>query len=100
MNTAHQLGMALGLAVLSAVAVRAGAGLDGPAAVAEHVRAAWSGSCVLLALALLVVVVLVVPAHRHTRPGATAVDQPREALPVPGSTGTASWEHQRPAWTS
>ncbi|HLM07827.1 MAG TPA: MFS transporter [Blastococcus sp.] len=99
-NTAHQLGMALGLAVLSAVAVRAGAGLDGPAAVTGHVRAAWSGSCVLLALALLVVVVLVVPAHRHTRPGATAVDRPREALPVPGSTGTASREHQRPAWTS
>jgi EmrB/QacA subfamily drug resistance transporter len=33
-NTAHQLGMALGLAVLSAVAVRAETGLDGPAAVA------------------------------------------------------------------
>ena len=34
-NTAHQLGMALGLAVLSAVAVRAGAGPDGPDAVAR-----------------------------------------------------------------
>src|SRR3954466_4781158 len=53
-NTAHQLGTALGLAVLSAVALRAGAGTDADA-VAEHVRAALTGSSVLLAFALLIV---------------------------------------------
>jgi hypothetical protein len=66
-NTAHQLGMALGLAVLAAVAVRAGAGTDGPSAVAAHVRAALTGSTVLLALALAVVLALVVPAGRAER---------------------------------
>src|SRR3954467_763453 len=55
-NTAHQLGMALGLAVLSAVALRAGAGLEGPAA-AERVAAALTASSVLLAVALLLVLV-------------------------------------------
>jgi EmrB/QacA subfamily drug resistance transporter len=66
-NTAHQLGTALGLAVLSAVALRAGSGSSGPDAVAEHVRAALTGSSVLLALALLIVLVLIVPAGRSDR---------------------------------
>ena len=87
-NTSHQLGMALGLAVLSAVAVRAGAGLEGPAAVAEHVRAALTGSSVLLALALLVVLAVMAPAGR------------KGALPVPGSTGTAGERKGHRAWTS
>jgi predicted MFS family arabinose efflux permease len=65
-NTAHQLGTALGLAVLSAVALRAGAGTDADA-VAEHVRAALTGSSVLLAFALLIVLALVVPGARHGR---------------------------------
>jgi EmrB/QacA subfamily drug resistance transporter len=67
-NTAHQLGTALGLAVLSAVALRAGAGSGSPDAVAAHVRAALTGSSVLLALALLAVLLLVVPAGRSQRP--------------------------------
>src|SRR4051812_39470790 len=92
-NTAHQLGTALGLAVLAAVAIRAGAGLSGPAAVAEHVRAALTGSSVLLALGLLVVLVLIVPAGRVPR-------RPREVLAVPGSAGTASREERSAAWTS
>jgi EmrB/QacA subfamily drug resistance transporter len=74
-NTAHQLGTALGLAVLSAVALRAGTGSGGPVAVAEQVRAALTGSSALLALALLVVLVLVVPAGRSDRRVAS-VDQP------------------------
>jgi EmrB/QacA subfamily drug resistance transporter len=65
LNTVHQLGMALGLAVLSAVAVRAGDGLDGPAAVVEQVGAALTGGSVLLAVALLVVLVVLVPG-RHS----------------------------------
>jgi hypothetical protein len=91
-NTAHQLGTALGLAVLSAVALRTGGGSVGPEAVAEHVRAALTGSSVLLALALLVVLVLIVQNRRANRP--------RGALPVPGSTGTASPPGSRRAWTS
>ena len=76
-NTAHQLGTALGLAVLSAVALRAGSGSSGPDAVAEQVRAALTGSSVLLALALLIVLVLIVPAGRSDRRRHVAsVDQP------------------------
>ncbi|WP_198664457.1 MFS transporter [Jiangella endophytica] len=63
-NTAHQLGMALGLAVLVAVAAPAGAGADGPAAVAAHVSVALTGSSVLLAAALVVVLVVIVPGGR------------------------------------
>ena len=76
-NTANQLGTALGLAVLSAVALRAGSGSSGPDAVAQHVRAALTGSSVLLALALLVVLVLIVPTGRSDRRRHVAsVDQP------------------------
>jgi EmrB/QacA subfamily drug resistance transporter len=91
-NTAHQLGMALGLAVLSAVALRADAGMGGPDAVAQHVRAALTGSSVILALALLVVLVVIVPARR--------AQGSKGALPVPGSTGTASGRSVRRAWSA
>jgi predicted MFS family arabinose efflux permease len=91
-NTAHQLGMALGLAVLSAVALRAGTGVGGPEAVAQHVRAALTGSSVILALALLVVLVVLVPAGR--------ANGSKGALPVPGSTGTASGRSTRRAWSA
>ena len=64
-NTAHQLGMALGLGILVAFAADAGANLDGPAAVTEHVGAALTGGTVLLALALVVVLTVIVPAARH-----------------------------------
>jgi len=88
-NTAHQLGTALGLAVLSAVALRAGAGASGADAVAEHVSAALTGSSVLLAFALVVALVLVVPAGRS-----------KGALPVPGTTGTAIRPELRAASSS
>src|SRR3954469_17155787 len=74
-NTAHQLGMALGLAVLSAVAAGAGAGLDGPAAVAEPVGAALTAGSVLLAVALLVVLVVLVPAAHAPRRQLSAVGE-------------------------
>ncbi|WP_410611250.1 MFS transporter [Amycolatopsis sp. lyj-109] len=64
-NTAHQLGMALGLGILVTVSVHAGAGsLDGAAAATAHVGAALTGSSVLLVLALLVVAIVIVPAGR------------------------------------
>jgi predicted MFS family arabinose efflux permease len=64
-NTAHQLGMALGLAVLAAVAAQAAPGLEGAAAVTERFGAALTGSSVLLTIAMLVVVVFIVPAGRR-----------------------------------
>src|SRR3954453_9963697 len=75
-NTAHQLGMALGLAVLSAVAAGAGAGLDGPAAVAERVGAALTAGSVLLAVALLVVLVVLVPGARSPWQQRSTADEP------------------------
>ncbi|WP_078700348.1 MFS transporter [Aeromicrobium choanae] len=54
-NTAHQLGSAVVLAIL--VAVSAGAG----AALSEQVRAALIGSSVLMGLSLLAAIVLVLP---------------------------------------
>jgi EmrB/QacA subfamily drug resistance transporter len=75
-NTAHQLGTALGLAVLAAIAVRTGAGLSGPATVTEHVRAALTGSSVMLAVGLVVVLGFIVPAGRTHRWKSVAVAQP------------------------
>jgi predicted MFS family arabinose efflux permease len=70
-NTAHQLGMALGLGILVAMSAHAGADLAGPAAVAEHVRLALTGSSVLLAAALLAVVAMILPG-RHCAPAGEA----------------------------
>jgi MFS family permease len=68
-NTAHQLGMALGLGVLIAVSAHAGEDLVGTAAVAAHVHAALAGSTVLLVLALAVVLAVILPATRSIRIG-------------------------------
>jgi predicted MFS family arabinose efflux permease len=75
-NTAHQLGMALGLAVLSAVALPAETGLEGRAAVAERVGAALTGGSVLLAVALLLVLVVLVPGGRAHCESAAPARQP------------------------
>ncbi|MFC9765968.1 MFS transporter [Rhodococcus jostii] len=64
-NTAHQLGMALGLGILVALSADAGSNLDGPAAVTDHVGAALTGGTILLVLALVVVLTVIVPAARH-----------------------------------
>ncbi|MCF4122608.1 MFS transporter [Antribacter sp. KLBMP9083] len=62
-NTAHQLGMALGLGILVAVSAHAGASsLDGAAEISAHVSAALTGASVLLAVALMIVVTVIVPA--------------------------------------
>jgi predicted MFS family arabinose efflux permease len=66
-NTAHQLGMALGLGILVAVSAHASSDLAGPAAVGEQVRAALTGSTVLLAAALVVVLTVIVPARHAPR---------------------------------
>ena len=64
-NTAHQLGMALGLGILVAVSARAGSDLGGAAAVAARVRAALTGSTVLLAAALVVVLAVILPTQKE-----------------------------------
>ncbi len=62
-NTAHQLGMALGLGILVVVSANAGTGSSGVVAqTAAHVSAALTGATVLVALALVVVLAVVLPA--------------------------------------
>jgi hypothetical protein len=69
--------MALGLAVMSAIAVRAGEDLDGREAVVERVGAALTGGSVLLAVALLVVLVVLVPGRaRPSRQVPVPVEEP------------------------
>ena len=64
-NTAHQLGMALGLGILVAVSANAGAGSsDVVTQTAAHVGAALTGATVLVALALVVVLAVLLPARR------------------------------------
>ncbi len=67
-NTFHQLGSALGLGVLVAVSATAGHGLTAPATVlTAHVHAALTtGSCLLLAC-VLAVLILIWPAHLNIR---------------------------------
>lgn len=77
LNTFHQLGMALGLGILVSVAARAGGELSGPAAVAEHVGAALTGSSVLLGLALVVVLAVILPGRRAV---VSSVAKPAVAL--------------------
>ncbi|WP_418605237.1 hypothetical protein [Georgenia sp. SUBG003] len=81
-NTAHQMGTALGLGIL--VAVSAHAGTDGPddgAEITAHVSTALTGASVLLAAALLVVVTVIVPTHLRRRPVPDA-DHPVEQAPA------------------
>lgn len=65
-NTAHQLGMALGLGILVTVSAHAGTGVDGPVAVAEHVQVALTAGSALLAVALLIAVAVIIPSGRGT----------------------------------
>jgi len=62
-NTFHQLGMALGLSVLVAVAANSGHGLAPAAALTAHVDTALSAGTVLLGACLLAVLGLILPAR-------------------------------------
>ena len=82
-NTAHQLGSALGLGVLVAVAAGAGADAATPAAaLTAQVATAITAGSVLLALGLVVVVALVVPGSRDLGAAPTSVPTGRFA-PTP-----------------
>jgi EmrB/QacA subfamily drug resistance transporter len=61
-NTAHQIGSALGLAVLVSLSAHAGSHATGTsAALADQVGAALTGSAVLLAAALVICVAFILP---------------------------------------
>ncbi|MET0930222.1 MAG: MFS transporter [Aeromicrobium sp.] len=66
-NTAHQLGMALGLSVLVTVSTHARTSGGARDALAARVSTALTGGAVLLLLALVVSVVVLVPAIRSTK---------------------------------
>lgn len=80
LNTAHQLGMALGLALLVTVSTAGGPSASA-AGFATSVSHALLGASVLLSLCLLVVLTVLVPAHRAARRRAPATVQAGE---VPG----------------
>ncbi|MFD9679411.1 MFS transporter [Rhodococcus sp. NPDC059969] len=64
-NTAHQLGSALGLGILVAVSAGAGSTADDAAtALTDHVSTALTTGTVLLAACLVIVLALIVPATR------------------------------------
>ncbi len=63
-NTAHQLGNSLGLAVLVAAAAFGAAGLSGPTLLAHRVAVALTGSSIMMALALIVVILFVLPPRK------------------------------------
>jgi EmrB/QacA subfamily drug resistance transporter len=68
-NVAHQMGNALGLAVLVSLAELGASGLSGRALLAHRVSMALTGSTFMMGSALLLVLALiVVPAARKTQP--------------------------------
>ena len=66
-NVVHQIGSALGLAVLIAIGAGGAQALHGAALTAHRVTFAFTASTGMLALALLLVLVLIVPAKARTR---------------------------------
>ena len=66
LNVAHQLGMSIGLGLMAALAVTAEAGRSDPASIARGVGVAMHGAAALALGALLVALVLLVPAGRAT----------------------------------
>jgi hypothetical protein len=73
-NSAHQLGSALGLGILVTVAATAGTDL------ADHVTAALTGSTVLLVLALIIAAAVVVPGERRRLGNVVDVDAATDTL--------------------
>jgi EmrB/QacA subfamily drug resistance transporter len=64
-NAAHQLGGALGLGILVTVSQAASRGETATAQLTSRSQAALTGSAAMLALAVVLVAVLIVPAHRR-----------------------------------
>jgi EmrB/QacA subfamily drug resistance transporter len=86
-NTAHQLGSALGLGILVAVSATVSGSTDTVTGLADHVSAALTAGAGLLALALVVTLALVLP------PGITERRLARaggDVLPVPAGQPTSA----------
>jgi EmrB/QacA subfamily drug resistance transporter len=64
-NVVHQIGSALGLAVLIAIGAHGAGVLQGDALTAHRVTVAFTTSTIMLALALLLAVAFIVPARSH-----------------------------------
>ena len=81
-NTAHQLGSALGLGILVAVSAGAGSSADdATTALTDHVSTALTAGTALLAACLVIVLALIVPATR-TRSTAKQFDQEKGSRDV------------------
>jgi EmrB/QacA subfamily drug resistance transporter len=100
-NVAHQLGGSLGLGILVTVAAGAGSVGIGPAdLLADRVSTALTGSAVMLALALGVVLLLVVRGSRTSSPSNQRrnTDDDLEARrPVPDRDGAGAEDQLAPA---
>ena len=82
-NVAHQMGNALGLAVLVSIAELGKGNMTGRALLAHRVSTALTGSTVMMALALLLVIALiVVPAARSRRAARLGQEAPRSCTPA------------------
>lgn len=73
-NTAHQLGNSIGLAILVAAAAFGTAGLSGHDLLAQRVSVALTGSSVMMALALLVVLAAITRRQKPAASGTIAPD--------------------------
>lgn len=81
-NTAHQLGSALGLGILVAVSATVSASTDTVAGLADHISTALTAGAGLLALALVVTLALVLPSgvaeHRLARAAGEGRPEPAQ----------------------
>ncbi|EWT01986.1 MFS transporter [Intrasporangium oryzae NRRL B-24470] len=102
-NTAHQLGSALGLGILVAVAATVSGSTDTVAGLAAHVSTALTAGSVLLALALVVTVALVLPSgvteHRLARSADNGYAKGKEPADewAPGSADETTRQSARTA---
>jgi EmrB/QacA subfamily drug resistance transporter len=86
-NTSHQLGSALGVGVLVAVSANAGS-------LAASVAIAYTGGSLMLAAALLMALVLIVPAERAARRNSKPC--PASRTPLPPSPKTHPTDGETP----
>ena len=96
-NTAHQLGSALGLGILVVVSASGGAGPGGPAAgLAGRVSSALTGGAVLLAACLVLTLALIVPSQSTTRRPSRRDAHAVPELEVPGQELGTPGDPDRP----
>ena len=95
-NTAHQLGSALGLGILVAVSAAVSGSTDTVTGLADHVSTALTAGAGLLALALVVTLALVLPSGITERRLARAAG---DVHPGPAAGGSPAGPADQPAAT-